>query len=431
MQVVERAIQQFYKNLATRCVWVGFSGGLDSTVLLAALAAFRPSQIPVKAIHIHHGLQAVADDWVIHCQKICQELNIELVVKYVQLAQGSSIEAQARIARYEAFGSLMSGNDVLCLAHHQRDQAETFLLNLMRGAGLDGLSAMPSKRPLDFNQSTSEAVAPWLYRPLLSVPYQALQHYAEQHQLSWVEDPTNQDTQFRRNFIRYKCLPLLEEMWSKPEQKIEQSVAHLTEAKILLQDLASQDLQTIEHSTNRLNFKELQKLNHLRQKNALRYWGANFLQRHFDQATMDWFFNDCFKARADASPSRKLAQGELRRYRNFVYYVVELKEFKAIPITRPGDWRKARIDLIETQQEGLNASFLNHQIVVRPLSADDSLNRRALKTWFQTQGIPPWQRSQWPVVEIDGELAAVVGFKVFEKFQAEPQQKAFKFVALN
>jgi tRNA(Ile)-lysidine synthase len=425
-KTVELAINDLFQTLKPRVLWVGFSGGLDSAVLLDSLLRFCPSSVTIKALHVHHGLQASADEWVEHCRTFCLERDVELQVEKVRIEGRSNIEAQAREARYKVFGSYVAEGEYLCLAHHQRDQVETFFLNLMRGAGLSGLTGMPQVRPLNTHHQA------WLIRPFLSVAYQDLVEYAQSHGLTWVDDPSNDSIKIKRNFIRHKLLPLFESVWPLAVEKVAQSISHLQESKQLLQELAQQDLAETEHNAERINFVQLQKLSVIRQKNVLRYWGQKFHQVHFDRAALDWFFNECFTASEKASPSRKFVNFELKRYRNFVYYVSELKDFTFKGCTRPGDWKQYGIEASETIGEGLSVAYLDKKNMrVRSLTEQDSIDRRSLKKWFQAQGVPPWKRANWPVIEINGELAVVVGYKVMEKYQAQAHEKALKFVALN
>ncbi|HDQ9214135.1 TPA: tRNA lysidine(34) synthetase TilS, partial [Pseudomonas aeruginosa] len=185
---------------------VAFSGGLDSTVLLHLLAQLARSEaLPaLSALHVHHGLQAAADGWPAHCQAVCRSLGIPLRVERVQVAVGGSIEQAARDARYRAFQANLGEGQVLLTAQHLDDQAETLLFRLLRGAGLRGLAAMPASRPLGGGR---------LCRPLLGVSRAELEAYAQTHRLDWVEDPSNQDPRFSRNYLRREIMPRLASHW--------------------------------------------------------------------------------------------------------------------------------------------------------------------------------------------------------------------------
>lgn len=312
------AIQDFYQSSHQQDLWVGFSGGLDSTVLLDALVRLKPNDVNLNAIHIHHGLQADADRWLVHCKQQAEDLQVNFIAKQVVIKLNQNLEAAARQARYQAFNELVGEQGVLLTAHHQRDQAETFILNLMRGAGLAGLAAMPTKRLL--NSKSKQA---WLYRPLLNIGYSHLVDYAHQHGLSWVEDPMNQQLDFRRNYVRHQLLPLFDSTWSQAQQKISQAASHCFESNQLLEQLAQLDLKSIDHSASYLDWQALQNLDWARQKNSLRYWFHNHHSVRLTQTDLDWFKSECFSASSNANPQRIIAGKELRRFKRFVFYPVE------------------------------------------------------------------------------------------------------------
>ena len=191
--------QQSLANYNT--LFVGFSGGLDSTVLMHCMASHPALVAKLRAVHVHHGLSVNATAWQAHCQQFCDALGIQLMVLKVTCNNRANIEESAREARYAAFSSLLSDNDCLLLAHHCDDQAETLLLQLLRGAGIDGLAAMPSVNNLSKGQ---------LVRPFLQHSRQRLEAYAHQHRLAWINDESNQNSDFSRNYLRNEIMPLLQ-----------------------------------------------------------------------------------------------------------------------------------------------------------------------------------------------------------------------------
>jgi tRNA(Ile)-lysidine synthase len=206
---------------------VGFSGGLDSTVLLHALAASAQArERGLRAVHVHHGLHPDADAWAAHCERICAALQVPLAVMHVRVRPtGHGPEATARAARLAAFTETLREGEALALAHHQDDQAETFLLRALRGSGVEGLRAM--RRWRRFGRG-------WLWRPLLDIPRTALLEYARRHELAWIDDPSNADTTFDRNFLRHRVLPLLRERWPGADAALARSAALQGEAHLLL-----------------------------------------------------------------------------------------------------------------------------------------------------------------------------------------------------
>jgi tRNA(Ile)-lysidine synthase len=245
---------------------VAYSGGADSSALLHACAARWPGQ--VQAIHVHHGLQAAADDFEAHCRQTCAALGVPLQVAHVQARhdRGQSPEDAARRARYAAIAALLNtqtGAAVprdVALAQHADDQVETIVLALSRGAGLPGLAAMPAQWQRD---------GLCFHRPLLAVPGPEIRRWLQQHHLSWIDDPTNGDAAYTRNRIRAELLPVLQQLFPAFRTTFARSAAHAAEAQSLLTTLAAEDLQTVGVPPR---IAALQTLPRTRQANVLRHW---------------------------------------------------------------------------------------------------------------------------------------------------------------
>lgn len=298
---------------------VAFSGGLDSTVLLHLLAQLaKKNSLPeLKAIHIHHGLQAAADAWPEHCQRVCDALGVPLEVVHVQVQPGASLERAAREARYGAFVEATQTNELLLTAQHRNDQAETLLFRLLRGAGVRGLSAIPSQRSLGRG---------FLLRPLLEVSRAELEAYAVEHQLSWIEDPSNADQQFSRNYLRQQIFPALTQRWPQAVTTIARSAAHLSEAQALLDDLAEIDLApaaTVSEfdwlGVPSLEMAALEKLSAARQRNALSHWLAPLTRMPDSDHWSGW--ENLRDAATDARPIWRLADGELHRANGRIWWL--------------------------------------------------------------------------------------------------------------
>lgn len=299
--------------------YVAFSGGLDSTVLLHLLADYgrnHPAP-PLRAVHVHHGLQAAADAWPAHCRTVCDALGIELDVIHVQVALDASLEQAARDARYTAFKKLLVPGAVLFTGQHRDDQAETLLFRLLRGAGLRGLSAMPEARPLGQGG---------LVRPMLKLSREQLQAYARSKGLVWVDDPTNTDTTFARNYLRGEVLPLLRQRWPQAEGSLARSAEHLGEALGLLDELAAADLATACGNAplpwlglDSLDLATLAALSPARQRNALQYWLGRRTRLPDSRHWAGW--NDLRDAAADARPVWRLTDGELQRSHGRIWWL--------------------------------------------------------------------------------------------------------------
>lgn len=294
------------------CAWrIAYSGGLDSTVLLHLLAdlAQQHPLPPLTALHIHHGLQAAADAWPAHCQSVCDALGVPLQVMRVQVQVGASLERAARDARYGAFERATADNELLLTGQHRDDQAETLLFRLLRGAGARGLAAMPESRPLGLGQ---------LLRPLLDVSRAELLRYADERGLSWIEDPSNLDQQFSRNYLRHAVLPQLTARWPRALASMARSAAHLSEAQGLLDELAQMDLAAADTASDfswlrlpSLELAPLQALSPARQRNALSHWLSLRSRLPDSEHWVGW--ETLRDAAQDGRPIWRLADGELHR----------------------------------------------------------------------------------------------------------------------
>lgn len=319
MSVESRLLDALRPWLAAPRWLVGFSGGLDSTVLLHALAqlARRQPLPPISAIHVHHGLQAAADDWPRHCREVCAALGVPIEVVRVQVAPGASLERAAREARYAAFAEHLGADDVLLTAQHRDDQAETLLFRLLRGAGVRGLAAMPAERPLGQGR---------LLRPLLAVPRSELQAYADAMGLRWIDDPSNQCDDHARNYLRRQVLPTLTRRWPQAAASMARTAAHMAEAQALLDELAQTDLAAARTPSPfawlqlpSLGLAALRTLSPARQRNALRYWLASFTELPDSDHWSGW--ESLRDAHEDATPRWRLVGGELQRTAERIWWV--------------------------------------------------------------------------------------------------------------
>ena len=224
----DHLLQQLHRHGIPPSYQVAFSGGLDSLVLLHALCALRGRLAAgVAAVHVHHGLHSDADEWDAHCQQVCDELGVAYTLLRVdgRPATGESPEAAARDARYRALAEWLPAGHCLLTAQHQDDQAETLLLQLLRGSGVSGLAAMPVMTGLGAGHHL---------RPLLEMTRPALHHYATAHALRWIEDPSNQSSAYDRKYLRHQVLPRLRERWPAVSSSLSRSAAHCAEASALL-----------------------------------------------------------------------------------------------------------------------------------------------------------------------------------------------------
>lgn len=254
---------------SVKSVLLGYSGGRDSHVLLHALAKLNPMKpdLSIRAIHINHGLLPHAEQWAQHCQTVCDNLSIPLTIRSLGLTPivGESVENLARQARYSVFSECLAADEVLLTAHHLEDQAETVLLQLLRGSGPKGLSGMASLRKF---------YTGWHGRPLLEISRTMINDYANMHGLNWIEDDSNEDLRFSRNFIRHKIASDLATLNPSYASCLARSAKHCADAQALLDGYLSEDLARCE-TPRGLSVVELGKLSVLRQHGIFRLWLQN------------------------------------------------------------------------------------------------------------------------------------------------------------
>lgn len=396
---------------------LAYSGGLDSSVLLHLLVGIRNDlpHIDLKAVHVHHGLQQSADQWVTHCQLQCAQWSVPLIVKYVdaRTLQGESPEAVARNARYSVIEEILQPGAFLLLAQHQDDQAETFLLQLMRGAGPKGLSAMPV---------LSMWERAFKCRPLLGHSRGELEAYAQAHGLNWVEDPSNASLGFDRNYLRHKVLPLLRERWSAVDQVISRSAHLCAESDGLLEELAVVDLGAACDGRNSLDISFLLSLSPARRKNLIRYWIKKQGMPVPGYQAINRIDGELLAARDDAQPKINWEQFEARRYRNRLYVLnVEsvLPEIdvpwdisQKLPIAGLGVLQASKaagtgLSLKKLGSRPLSVRFRQGGESIRP---EGDTHTRTLQKLLQREGLPPWVRERIPLVFMGNELVSVVGY---------------------
>ncbi|WP_338585044.1 tRNA lysidine(34) synthetase TilS [Pseudomonas sp. MAG733B] len=388
---------------------IAFSGGLDSTVLLHLLAHLAKNQslAALSAIHVHHGLQTVADAWPDHCRSQCEALGIPLRVVRVQVQPGASLERAAREARYAAFNQVTQTNEVLLTAQHRDDQAETLLFRLLRGAGVRGLSGMPRQRPLGGG---------YLLRPLLDATRAELEAYAAEHQLSWIEDPSNQDRQYSRNYLRHQVFPVLSERWPQAMATMARSAGHLSEAQGLLDDLAQIDLNQASTPSDfdwlglrSLELAALEKLSAARQRNALSHWLEARTRLPDTDHWSGW--EDLRDATGDARPIWRLADGELHRAGGRIWWLSG-GWLKPLPIA--GTWPDPALPLAlpDNGVLTLTGEIPDGPLQIRYREGGEAMElpgrgHRDLKRLLNERGVPPFVRGRLPLLFKGEQLLAV------------------------
>lgn len=399
---------------------IAYSGGVDSHVLLHAIAGLRGVMPlpPLAALHINHGINPRAAEWTEHCRAVCAALDIDFIAEAVRVddARGQGIEAAARAVRYAAFERQLGPGELLLQAHHVDDQIETLLLRLLRGSGLAGLAAMPERRTLGAGE---------LLRPLLPFSRAQLLDYGRRHDLQWIHDDSNDDPAFDRNFLRLRVLPLLAERWPAYRHTLQRVIDNAAEARGSIEEMAAADLAAVADGAA-LRIERCLLLSPARQRSLVLHWLAGQGLPPPSRAQLDQVLG-MFAARDDAEPCVSWPGAELHRFRGALHALPPLPE---PPADFDIEWRPGEIVQIAGVGE-LRAMAVDGN----GLRADRSYrvrNRRGgercrpvgrahsqtLKKLLQEHAVPPWLRDRLPLIWCGDELAAVGSLWVCEGFQA-------------
>lgn len=400
----------------TQTIYAGFSGGLDSTVLLHALKhQLDPSRHHLSAIHIHHGLHPNALDWSLHCRELCERWGIALSIVEINIADpGRNLEHQAREARYGAFSDILKADDCLALAHHQNDVAETLLLRLMRGSGTEALGNM---------RETQQRGHYTVWRPLLHWPRAELERYAQAHQLVWIEDGSNADVRYDRNFIRHRILPELEQRFPNAAQRLAHSAALLTADAGLLQPLIASHVGHCLHG-DQLDALRLRALEPALQAHVLRQWLQALGRATPSAPALAEFIRQLATAQTEDDTQLAYADCTLRVWNGKIFLVEGEQHaepagcdmlwdgMQALALPRGGtlSWRgeppgATRVAYRHGGERILLAGRAHSQSVKKLLSAR----------------VPPWLRDSLPFVYNEqGELLAVADVLTSQLLQQTP-----------
>lgn len=421
-ETVREAIAPLLRRPGTG-ICVALSGGLDSSVLLHALV--QAGAGPLRAIYVNHQLHPEAVQWGRHCQRLCRRLGVPFAVRLVTVdaGAGEGPEAAARRVRYGALAASLAAGEVLVTAHHQDDQAETVMLNLLRGAGIAGFAGIPREAGLGATR---------VLRPLLDVPRAVLAAYAREAGLDWVEDPSNSDVRMDRNFLRHRVLPVLEERWPGLRGSVARSARLCAEASELLEDLGVQDGRRMQRA-GRVLVARLRELSEPRQRNALRCLCRDALGSVPSERRLREGLAQLLNAGEDRNPVLAWRGGEIRRYRSALYV---LPPAGPPPVDPAEAWRvrpgavldlgagAGRLRLVRARGQGLAAARIGAELTVTFRSGGERLrpagsaHRRELKKLLQERGIVPWMRERIPMIYSGERLAAVAHLWVSADFAA-------------
>ena len=413
---------------------VGFSGGLDSTVLLHALCELRALRsLRVSAVHVDHGLQAASTQWAKHCEQVCSQLAVPFAMERVQVkdVRGNGLEAAARAARYASLARHLAPGETLLTAHHADDQAETLLLQLLRGTGVHGMAAMPERLRFPPGQ---------LVRPLLGFTRAQLREYAMRQGLTWVEDASNEAPELARNFLRQQVFPLLQTRWPEAARQMARAAGFAAEALELLDLLAQADWNLCQIHASRLKVSAVQQLPLPRQRNLIRYW-----LRHegFQAPTAQHLEHILQQVNGQAATRKALIRwstAEVRRYRDELMVRAPQADADSSlkltwnlidPLEIPSaGWRLYAVPSVGSGLSRERSAKLPLVVGLRQggelCRLPGHAHRHKLKKLLQAAGVPPWERCRLPLIYIGGELAAVGDRWVCEPFAARPGEAGWK-----
>jgi len=409
----------------TEC-FVAYSGGMDSHVLLHALAALRASEPwRISALHVDHSLQPKSAEWAEHCAQVCTDLVVPYRATRVSVRHVADhgLEDAARRARYAALAEMLPPDGVLLTAHHRNDQAETLMLQLLRGSGVAGLAAMPTIAPFANGR---------LARPLLGFERAALADYARTHGLHWIEDASNFDTGRARNFLRHRIWPVLSERWPASVDRVATAAGHAAETSRLLDDLAQLDRDATADEEGKLRIPILMALSPERQGNLLRFWIREETGASPPEKRLRELMRQILTVSRTQHASVTWGSVTVRRYRDCLSLH---RASSGVDKNWEALWDPATVLEIPGANWRLRAQPTAGSGLARERIAGSALrvcfrqggeqllfrgHHRSLKKLFQEAGVPPWERRIIPLIYLDGELIAVGDRWVSDSFAAAP-----------
>lgn len=401
---------------------------MDSTALLAGLEANRNLRNRLRAIHVDHGLHPDSHLWVENCRELTHQLHVPLTVRKAKIARGvgASLEAAARVARYALLREDLAKGEVLLTAHHEDDQLETVLLQLLRGAGLAGLAAMPPITPF---------AEGWLARPLLRMSRANLETWARKRSLKWVEDATNADERFDRNYLRRQVLPLIRQRWPGAAHATARTARHIAEGQLLLESLARTDVERASDGAA-LDAKILRALSPERRRNALRYWIVKAGSQVPDTRRLDEIAGPLLSARIDANPYVAWGGMILQRHADLLtlrkgqppaaFHSVAWPVASQSVVELPG---LGRLELVARARGPVDLDALPLELRIRMRRGGEKLRprrdgpSRTIKKLLQEARVPPRDRDQTPLLFDGDRLLAVSDRWTDESIQASPSTK--------
>ena len=415
---------------------IAFSGGLDSSVLLQGLASIPEYKKKLFAIHVNHGISPNSESWLKHCEQACASIGVNFVPLKIYLEDNLKVsENLLREFRYETIVSWLKKGDVLCTAHHQDDHIETVLFRILRGTGIKGLSGI---------EKFSQIGGIDLIRPLINYSKKDLLEHANKSGIDWVEDESNEDLSFSRNFIRKNILPNLNnEHWPSYFNSLSYLSRKAKEANEILDEIADLDLKSCTpESFDKLSILKIKELSRARGLNVLFKWLSLNTHLGISNKLTDQVYKSVLLASDSSNPKvsfgRKGHKGsfQVRRFNNFLHHL-PLTETESLNDKKDWKWNPdiplvlptGTLSMKVSSGTGLSSSLSQKGIIIRGRAGGERCKPQGrsksqkLKKLFQEYGVPPWERNRIPLIYIGDDLAAVSDLWVCEDFLAEKDEE--------
>lgn len=444
LDALQRSVWNAVYPYKDRLINIAFSGGLDSTALLSVAASLRPRMgLSLRALHVNHGWNEKSEDWAAHCESVARALTVPC--ETIQLGSNlalesgsadfteSSREARARAARYHWFSEMVDPEDVLLTGHHLDDQAETFILRLMRGSSINGLGAMRPQQSLNRLQ---------VLRPFLGISRNSLAQWVSDKNLQVLDDPSNSNIAFDRNFLRHTILPRLKSRWPETTQILARAAVHSQGTQMLLDEVAADDLARCAlvrphcylSDLGAASIPALFKLGRMRLLNVLRFWMRTCTLQTPSERALGEFIRQLETAGPESSPSLRLGPLVFREYREGLFLVpLPGRDDAGVPESQLWDGTSVNIhgpdiELIPERKmaSGLRASLLDDGVVelrwrrgsTRVTLQGRGPHRHALRKILQELSMPPWERERIPLIFINGQFACMPQVVIEESCRA-------------
>ncbi len=409
---------------------VALSGGLDSIALLHLLVN-SGTNLPIRAIHVNHGISRNSNDWQSFCSELCTSYQVELFETRVEIPEKGSLEENARKARYQTFEDFLKPNEVLLMAHHLNDQAETFLQRVCRGSGLTGLASIPECRPLSQGH---------LFRPLLSESRDTLKSYVAANSLDWVEDESNSSFEYDRNYIRHNVIPALIRRWPAFLNTLNRTTQLIRQDSEALNYYRAAWLKG-NNSQEKVSIKALLALPAFEQQGVLSYWSKSKTGASLSNANLETLLREVCLAKQDARAVFQLQDNEFRRYQGHLYCIPKDIEFDpewhlsfdlSSDVSNRFELPSGDIVYLKSKLGGfvlpdgqLELRFRLGGERIRPVLDNHT---RELKKWLQSNGVPPWERARIPLLYCNDKLIAVADYTFDQSIEGVSNQNGWEFI---